>query len=191
MSGHKFNPENRKKLTGKYREAILPPSQVLNDIEIEAKTTWADIGCGTGFFTLPLANKVQRVFAVDIRPEMLEDLSNSLAQLQISNVKVLQSDESRFPLSNQLVDGILISLVLHEVDHPIEFFRELNRILKLGGRLVVIEWIKAAMEIGPPIDHRLAVEQIDDWAVSTGFTKTKSWQWSDKFVGIEYSKSNV
>lgn len=190
MSGHKFNPENRKKLTGREREALLPPAQVLNDIGIGAKTTWADIGCGTGFFTIPLAAKVQQVFALDIRPEMLDDLRKSLVQQQISNVTVLQSEESRFPLSAQLVDGILISLVLHEVDHPIEFFGELNRILKSGGRVVVIEWIKAVMEIGPPIDHRLSVEQLDDWVVSTGLKKTNLWQWSDKFVGIEYRKDS-
>ena len=124
MSAHKFNPENRKKLTGKEREAILPPAQVLKDIGLGSDTIWADVGCGTGFFTIPLAKEVQQVYALDIRAEMLDDLTKSLAQLEVLNVKVLQSEESRFPLPNQLVDGIITSLVIHEVDDPVVFFRE-------------------------------------------------------------------
>ncbi|KJR47171.1 Methyltransferase [Desulfosporosinus sp. I2] len=190
MSAHKFNPENRKKLTSKEREAILPPALVLKDIGLGSHTVWADIGCGTGFFTIPLAKEVQQVYALDIRAEMLDDLNKSLTQLQVLNVKVLQSEESRFPLPNQLVDGIITSLVIHEVDDPVVFFCELNRILKTDGRLVVIEWAKASTEMGPPIDHRLSVQQLDDWALATGFVKGKSWQWSDNFIGVEYSRIN-
>ena len=61
----KFNPENRKKLTSKEREAILPPALVLKDIGLGSHTVWADIGCGTGFFTIPLAKEVQQVYALD------------------------------------------------------------------------------------------------------------------------------
>lgn len=121
MSSHKFNPEDRKKLTGKERERILPPVQVLKDIGLSANDIWADIGCGTGFFTIPLADEVKQVYALDIRAEMLEDLNNSLIQLKKSNVTVLQSDENKFPIAEQLVDGVLISLVLHEVDEPDKF----------------------------------------------------------------------
>ncbi|HZK86122.1 MAG TPA: class I SAM-dependent methyltransferase [Desulfosporosinus sp.] len=189
MSVHKFDPENRKKLNSKQKLAILPPAQVLTDIGLGVHTVWADIGCGTGYFTIPLANVVKQVYALDIRAEMLSDLSESLTQVLIDNVKVLQSEESRFPLPDQLVDGILTSLVLHEVEQPLEFLRELNRILQMGGRLVVIEWAKASTEMGPPLDHRLSIQQLDDWALATGFTKVKSWQWSDNFIGIEYCKT--
>ncbi|MCO5385097.1 class I SAM-dependent methyltransferase [Desulfosporosinus sp.] len=188
MTVHKFDPENRKKLNSKQRQAILPPIQVLMDIGLGSHDAWADIGCGTGFFTIPLANEVKQVYALDIRSEMLSDLSESLNQLEIHNVEVLQSEESRFPLPNHLIDGVLTSLVLHEVDQPIEFFRELNRILQMGGRLVVIEWAKASTKMGPPLDHRLSIQQLDDWALETGFIKVKSWQWSENFIGIEYCK---
>lgn len=188
MTDHKFDPENRKKLNSVQRQAILPPALVLRDIGLGTHTVWADIGCGTGFFTIPLANEVKQVYALDIRAEMLNDLSENLTQLKIHNVKVLQSEESSFPLPDLLVDGILTSLVLHEVDQPIEFFRELNRILQTGGRLVVIEWAKASTEMGPPLEHRLSSQQLDDWALTTSFIKTKSWQWSDNFIGIEYCK---
>lgn len=188
MSVHKFNPENRKKLNSKQRLALLPPALVLMDIGLETRTVWADIGCGTGFFTIPLAHKVKQVYALDIRAEMLSDLSESLTQLQIHNVTVLQSEESHFSLPDQLIDGVLTSLVLHEVDQPIEFFRELNRILQRSGRLVVIEWAKATTEMGPPLEHRLSIQQLDDWALTTGFIKVNSWKWSENFIGIEYCK---
>lgn len=188
MSAHKFDPENRQKLNSRQRQAILPPAQVLKDIGTGAQTIWADIGCGTGYFTLPLAQQVKEVYALDIRIEMLADLSANLAQQQIRNVKVLQSEESRFPLPDQAVDGILTSLVLHEVEQPGDFFREINRILRVGGRLVVIEWLKAPMEMGPPLEHRLSVQQLDEWAQSIGCAKVNVWNWSDKFIGLDYQK---
>ncbi|EGW35883.1 class I SAM-dependent methyltransferase [Desulfosporosinus sp. OT] len=188
MSVHKFDPENRKKLNSEQRKAILPPAQVLMDIGIESHTVWADIGCGTGYFTIPLANEVKQVYALDIRTEMLSDLSDSLTKLQIPNVEVLQSGESCFPLPDLLVDGILTSLVLHEVDQPNDFFRELHRILQTGGRLVVIEWAKASTEMGPPVEHRLSVQQLDDWALTVGLIKVKTWRWTENFIGIEYKK---
>lgn len=188
MSAHKFDPEKRKTLNSKQRQEKLPPAQVLRDIGLEAHTVWADIGCGTGFFTIPLANEVKEVYALDIRAEMLRDLSEILGQLQIHNVKVLQSEESRLPLLDRQVDGILTSLVLHEVEQPLEFFRELNRVLQTGGRLLVIEWAKASTEMGPPLEHRLSIQQLDEWALTTGFSNVKSWQWSENFIGIEYCK---
>ena len=185
---HKFDPENRKKLNSKQRQEALPPELVLKDIGLESHTVWADICCGTGFFTIPLSNKVKQVYALDIRAEMLNDLREILTQRQIHNVEVLQSEESHFPLPDQGIDGILISLVLHEVDQPKEFFGELNRILQTGGRLVVIEWAKAATIMGPPLEHRLSIQQLDDLALSTGFIKMKSWQWTENFIGIDYHK---
>ncbi|MDP4160289.1 MAG: class I SAM-dependent methyltransferase [Bacillota bacterium] len=188
MSGHKFDPENRKKLNSQERQAILPPAQVLKDIGLGSNTVWADIGCGTGFFTIPLAKEVKQVYALDIRAEMLSDLREILTQQQIHNVKMLQSEESHFPLPDQMMDGLLISLVIHEVDQPIEFFLELNRILQSGGRLVVIEWAKTSTKMGPPLEHRLSIQQIDDWALNTGFIKEISWKWSENFIGLEYRK---
>jgi len=189
MSGHKFDPKNIAKLNSKQRQLTLPPAQVLKDIAPGAQTIWADIGCGTGYFTIPLAHEVKQVYALDIRAEMLSHLKETLTQLQIQNVKMLQSEESHFPLPDQFIDGILIALVLHEVDQPLEFFRELNRILQIGGSLVVIEWAKATTEMGPPLDHRVSIQQLDDWALTTGFTKLGAWEWSENFIGIEYSKS--
>ena len=70
VSVHKFDPENRKILNSKQRQEMLPPAQVIMDIGVGSRTVWADIGCGTGFFTIPLANEVKEVYALDIRAEI-------------------------------------------------------------------------------------------------------------------------
>ena len=51
---------------------------------------------------------------------------------------------------------------------------------------MVIEWAKATTEMGPPLDHRVSIQQLDNWALTTGFTKLRSWEWSENFIGIEY-----
>ena len=58
----------------------------------------------------------------------------------------------------------------------------------MGGRLVVIEWAKASTEMGPPLEHRLSIQQLDGWALTTGFEKVNYWRWSDNYIGIEYCK---
>ncbi|MDA8441446.1 MAG: class I SAM-dependent methyltransferase [Peptococcaceae bacterium] len=188
MTDRKFDPSNRQKLNSEKRRAVLPPDQVIKDINVAPQSTWADIGCGTGYFSIPLAEKVNQVYALDIRSEMLDELRANIAQLSLRNVAVLQSQESSFPLPNGAADGALVAFVLHEVDEPQLFILEVARILKPGGKAIIIEWVKNVSTMGPPLEHRLAIDQVDAWAEAGNLVKTYTWQWSDNFVGLEYSK---
>lgn len=185
MAGHKFNPDKAKHLNNPIRRFIMPPEKVFKEIQPAKTDTWADIGCGTGYFTIPLAGQVERVYALDISSEMLTALRVGLAKRQINNVELRQSQESVISLENSSVNGVLLAFVAHELDEPGKFLREVARILKPGGRVVIAEYAKVC-SFGPPLSHRLAPEQVDRWAFDAGLQKGRSWRWSRAFVGWEY-----
>lgn len=189
MPGHKFDPANLKRLNSAKRRAVLPPELVIKNIGVEMGETWTDVGCGTGYFSLPLARACHQVIATDIRTEMLNELMKNV-ELEASplNIQARQSEENTLPVSNEAVDGALLALVAHELDEPVKFFQELSRILRPGGRLIVIEWVKAPTEMGPPLEHRLEVDTVDGWAGKANLVKGQSWLWSNVFIGLEYVK---
>ncbi|MBO8168999.1 MAG: methyltransferase domain-containing protein [Thermoanaerobacteraceae bacterium] len=162
---HKFNPKKAEKLLDPRREKILPVEAVLRKLSPIPGEYFADIGCGPGYFTIPLARQLGphgRVYAVDISEEMLELLRERVAQEHLTNVKTVLSGESAITLPNNAVDGVLVVNVLHELEpqNRSALVRELKRIARSTGRLYIIDWAKEQSEVGPPVSERVAVEEV-------------------------------
>ena len=115
-------------------------SELLKALEVKAGCIVADIGAGTGYFTRRLAQKAAKVYAVDIQPEMLVLLSNSMAQLQITNVIPVLGSITNPSLPSNSVDLALLVDVYHEFSHPFEMMRELCKALKPKGQVVFVEF---------------------------------------------------
>jgi ubiquinone/menaquinone biosynthesis C-methylase UbiE len=189
MAGHKYNPKMAGFLLSPLRKFILKPKKILNELNILKTDVWADIGCGSGLFTILLAQMINKVYAMDISNEMLKMLKETLKKQKISNVEIMQSSETKVPLKNESIDGILLAFVAHELDEPEILVNEFFRSLKSGGRLIIIEHAIDGSIMGPPRSHRLAQEQMDDWALKVGFKKGKALQGSKSIVVWEYIKS--
>lgn len=156
---HKFNPERWERLVSEERHALLAPGTFLDEIGVEPGSVVADLGAGPGFFTAPLAPRVGpegRIYAVDIAPEMIRLLRDRDLPAQ---VEIRLSGENRLPIPDGEVDLALLAFVLHELEAPDAFLQEVRRVLRPGGRLVVLEWVKQAEEMGPPLEERLAEEE--------------------------------
>jgi len=104
---------------------------------LEPEWTVADLGCGTGAFAGMVAPFVRRVVAVDRSPEMLEAASARLHG--VPGVELRQGELEALPLENGEVDLAMALLVLHYVVEPLQAIREMARVLKPGGRLVLLD----------------------------------------------------
>lgn len=93
---------------------ILDPASILEKLELSGKTVLADLGCGTGFFSIPAARRVKKVFALDIQQEMLDFLRKKIKKEKITNIEVILSGESSIPISDKSVDILLMANVFHE-----------------------------------------------------------------------------
>lgn len=157
--GHRFPAERRHVLNDAERKRRLPPEAVLGQLGVTSGAMVADIGAGTGFWTRPLSQLVGptgRVYAVDVEPVMLDDLRALIQSEGLDNVEVVASQETAIPLPDAVADLAVLGFVFHEPADHAAFAREVTRLLRSGGRALVIDWEKRATEKGPPVEHRLA-----------------------------------
>ncbi len=99
--------------------------------------TVADLGCGTGALAADLAPRVRRVIAVDRSAAMLRAARRRLAGL--ANVEVHEARLEALPLPDRSCDAAVVSLVLAYLEDPLPALREAARVLRPGGRVVVVE----------------------------------------------------
>jgi ubiquinone/menaquinone biosynthesis C-methylase UbiE len=156
---HLFDPKKIDVLETEDRKIWQNPEEILRTVEIKPKFVVADIGCGSGFFTLPLSRKVARVYAVDVQKEMLESLEQKIRNLKIQNIKPLLAQENEIPLGNKSVDLLVSMNTLHEFDDQERMVVEMGRILKHGGKALIADWKKESTGFGPPVAIRVAIEQ--------------------------------
>ncbi len=105
--------------------------------------TAADLGAGTGYFSLPMAERVGpdgRVLAVDLQPEMLQIINERLERDAITNVDTILATETDPRLPPASVDMLLMVDAYHEFSYPREVMQGVVRGLKPGGRVVLIEY---------------------------------------------------
>jgi ubiquinone/menaquinone biosynthesis C-methylase UbiE len=168
---HKFPVENAQILDSSERASILNPEDILDSVGPSDDSVIADIGSGTGFFTIPASKRVPkgRVYAFDINPGMHKILEEKLYARKINNVTVVTSTEEEIPLGNSEVDFAYIGNTLHELKDGLTL-REVLRILKPTGSLYVVDWKKEDSPIGPPLSERLTLNDAKIKIEKAGYT---------------------
>ena len=175
MHDRVFKHTEAHKLEDPERLHWLPPTEVLSHLRLASGMKVADIGAGTGYFTIPIARAVGelgQVYAADLQPEMLELLRQNLSQKDApGNIELLQGEASGLPLPNRAVHIAFYANIWHELPDHDATFAEAVRVTVLGGKIVILDWRDdCAPPPGPPQDHRIS----DDAVVA--FLKTKGCQ---------------
>lgn len=146
------------------------PALLFRKVGLKSGMSVADLGCGTGFFTLPAAGIVGangHVYAVDKVPDVLEVLKAKLRDGNVRNVRVIQADVASTQLEPGSVQMVLMANIFHDVRE--RSLDEVERILKPGGKLVVLEWRPIATPHGPPLDLRLSPQELTKIIEVRGF----------------------
>jgi len=112
----------------------------------------ADLGCGEGYLTIETARWARRVIAIDRSAEVLARARALGARRKVRNVTWKRGDLERVPIDDQSVDVALVSQALHHAEHPDRALGEVHRILRPGGRIVVLDlrehgesWVRATL----------------------------------------------
>jgi SAM-dependent methyltransferase len=145
------------------REAEEQPTKLLKALRLKPGQAVADIGAGTGYYSRRMAGLVGNqglVYAVDIQQEMLDLLTNKMAELKISNIKPILGTIVDPKLPDVSVDLILMVDVYHEFDHPYEMVAAMCRALKPGGRLVFVEFRGEDPEVPIKPVHKMTESQV-------------------------------
>jgi SAM-dependent methyltransferase len=149
------------------------PDKALDALGSLSGLTVADVGAGSGYFTVRLAVRVGvkgRVYANDLQPEMLKMLGARLTRESVRNVSLVQgtSDNPRLPASS--IDLVLMVDVYHEFSEPQKMLRGIRSALKPGGRLVLLEYRKEDPEVPIRFEHKMSVAEARMELEAEGFT---------------------
>lgn len=155
------------------RDAWQKPHEVIQALGLKPDAVVADIGAGTGYFAVRLANMVSkgRVYAVDVEPGMVKYLDERAKREKRANLVALPGapDDPRLP---EKADVILLVDVYHHVDERERYFRKVQGYLKPGGRVAIVDFRLDSAE-GPPRAARIAPEQVITELKAAGYRLAK------------------
>jgi len=144
------------------RESEEQPSKAIKALHITPGDVVADVGAGSGYYTVRLAERVGpigRVFATDIQPEMLSLLRERVSRARLDNVELVLSADADPRLPEGLFDLVLMVDVYHELARPQEVLRKLRASLKPDGRLVLVEFRKESTWVPIREEHKMSVKE--------------------------------
>lgn len=189
---HKFNLINKNKLDNEWRRENLPPVETLEKLGLQVTDVFADIGCGIGYFTIPAAELIGNniAYALDTLPEMLAEVELRSKTAGLNNIKTVKTAELDLLIPDETVSFALLVNVIHEIVDKNQFLEEISRIIKPGGRLAIIDWEKSETEMGPPIDHRIAKDDVIAMLEEIGFHCQETQSFTENFYGLVMVKNS-
>ncbi|MBN1182867.1 MAG: class I SAM-dependent methyltransferase [Bacteroidales bacterium] len=176
MNERIFNPTKRQRLNNPERLNWLPPQKLLDFIQFTNPRIVVDIGAGTGYMTMAIAKTLPAavVLALDIEPLMIQEMQHFFSPNTNVIPKLMPHD--KIPLQDNFADLIWSINVYHEFSNAQEMLREIHRVLRPKGKLLVVDWDKnpESSERGPLMDHRVSMETAVNDITSAGFINIRT-----------------
>ncbi len=153
------------------RDTWQRPHEVITALQLRPDEVIADIGAGTGYFARRFARHAGQVLAVDIDAQLLAIAAKD-APPNFKTVLAAPDDPKLAPNS---VDTVFFCDVLHHIAGRPAYYAKLKSALKPGGRIVVVDFHKRALPVGPPPATKLSIQQVRDELRSAGFLETAAF----------------
>jgi ubiquinone/menaquinone biosynthesis C-methylase UbiE len=166
MNERVFN-QNIEKLRSEERRERLEISRVA-DLSLDHKraNSVLDVGTGSGLFAEEFSKRNISVAGIDPNPEMIEAAKSFVPA---GDFHVAPAE--KLPFNDESFDLVFFGLVLHEADDYLKSLKEASRVARSAA--AVLEWEYKTQEFGPPLEHRLKKEFIEDLALKAGFKKVE------------------
>jgi SAM-dependent methyltransferase len=151
------------------RDAWQKPDEVIRALALPPDALVADVGSGTGYFTVRLARAAPqgKVYGADIEPDMVKYLSERAHKEGLPNVVSILAapDDPRLP---EPVDLVLVVDTYHHIDDRPAYFARLRQKLRPGGRVAVVDF-RRGQPMGPPDEHKIPPAQLKDEMAQAGY----------------------
>lgn len=139
--GHSIRTPAERAAWDRILDLVVPAERALDAL---------DVGCGTGFLALELATRGHRVTAVDFAPAMLVEARRK-AEARDAAIRFEEADAEQLPHESGRFDLVISRHLLWTLPHPEEAIDEWIRVLRAGGRLVVVD---GQFDVGAPADPK-------------------------------------
>jgi ubiquinone/menaquinone biosynthesis C-methylase UbiE len=167
------------------REEWQQPERVIAALGLKPGDIVADLGAGSGYFTVRLARVVSpggKVYAVDIDRQLLGYIERRAKEEHLQNIQPILADPHDPKLPPSSVDLIFICDTLHHISDRPRYYPFLARALNPGGRLVNIDFQKQPLPVGPPVEMKISKRAMIEEARPAGFHLLKEYD----FLKYEY-----
>jgi ubiquinone/menaquinone biosynthesis C-methylase UbiE len=168
-----FPPEELAMLEGPDRDDWQQPNRVMDALAIADGSRVADLGAGSGWFTMRLSRRVGPngvVYAEDIQPEMIAYINRRIRREGVSNVQTILGTPDDPHLPSDLT-AVLIVDTYPQFSHPIAMLAHVAAALAPNGRLGIVDFkTDGAGGPGPPLDQRLDASAVERDAARAGLT---------------------
>ena len=165
------NMQNKQSGAGKF----LDPENIIAQLNLLPGSSVADFGCGSGYFSVPLAEAIGSegiMHALDILPSALESVASKAKIAEISNIVTKRANlenEKGSGLNDESQDLVVLKDMLFQNSKKEVIIKEAFRVLKQGGRLLVVEWNNREKAIGPDAKLRIAKADAAKMVEKQGF----------------------
>lgn len=141
-----------------------------------------DFGAGSGHFSIAAAGIVGpsgRVYAIDVQEDILKHLKDSAERANAWNVETIWGNfekERGTKLRDQSLDAAILSNTLFQLEDKTAAVKEIKRVLKSGGKLLVADWAGAYGGMGPSPEHVVTEHEAEELFITGGFYKLKDFR---------------
>lgn len=158
------------------RDEWQEPDKVIENMNLKEGDVVADIGAGSGYFTRRFAKVVGpagKAYGVDIEPELVKYMEGDARRLNLANYMPKLSTMADSGLQYNSVDVVFICLTYHHIEDRINYMNKLKKVLKKGGRVIIVAFYKKKMDFGPPPDNKISEEVTIEEMKEAGYRLTR------------------
>ncbi len=177
-----------------HEKRFAHPERNIAFFGIEPGMKVADFGAGSGVYIHLISDALLKsgtVYAIDIQKDLLRRIKNEADKRGASNVEIIWGDleEEEGSKLSQHIDLVLISNLLFQLNDPRAVMREAERVLKPGGRVIIIDWSDSFSHMGPHPDAVVTKDAAYALARGTQLTFVKEFNAGAHHYGLIFRKS--
>ncbi len=176
---------------------FVDPKKAIEVLDLSPGMQVADVGCGVGHYTFEIAEKLNekgRIYAIDIRKNVLDKVASEAKEKGFSIVDVIWGDAEKVggtKIADESVDVVVASNIFFQVEDKDSLVKEFSRITKLNGKILIIEWKNSFGGLGPSEEMIVDPKEVKEYCKSCSLVFEEEHKMGTHHYELLFTKNNI